>query len=153
MGDLTACASDLVMFDESDRLSMREQIEEFEEFLLQQPQVDISEFQVENIFCDGIYIKKAVIPAGVVLTGALHLTEHINIIISGKIKVLTEESIETITAPCIFISPPMTKRVGLALEDTAWLNVHANRDNLDLDTLSKLLTVRTHKEAQKWLQS
>lgn len=144
---------DLVLFAESDRLSMREQIEEFEDFLLEQPQVDISDFEVENIFCDGIYIKKAVIPAGVLLTGALHLTEHINIIISGKIRVLTEQSVETITAPHIFISKPMVKRVGYALEDTIWLNVHSNRENLDLDTLSKLLTVRTHSEAEKWLQS
>lgn len=143
--------SDLIVFD--DALDMREQIEQFEDFLLQQPQIDISEFEIENIFCDGIYIKKAVIPRDTLLTGALHLTEHINIIISGKIRVLTEQSVETITAPYIFISKPMVKRVGYAIQDTIWLNVHSNRDNLNLDALSLLLTVRTHKEAEKWLQS
>jgi hypothetical protein len=70
--------------------------------------------------CNGVYAREITIPEGVALVGKIHLTEQLNIVSKGKIRVATEEGVRTITAPCTFISPAGTKRAGYALEETVW---------------------------------
>lgn len=101
---------------------IRGQIEALEAHLLTLPQVAL---ECRHYFASGLYGRELHIPAGTVLTGAIHKREHINIIIKGKIEVATENGAKIIEGPCVIVSPPGTKRVGIALEDTIWMTVHA----------------------------
>lgn len=104
------------------RLDRREQIAWLEQELLREPQV---ECPVTERLCDGMYLREMTIPKGTVLTGKIHIREHVSVILKGDITIVTEEGTRRIVAPCILISPPGTKRVGFAHEDTTWTTIHA----------------------------
>ena len=96
---------------------------------------------VEDIFAPGIYCRKAYIPAGTVLTGKIHLTEHANIAV-GDITVWTEQGMRRITGVETLVSLPGCKRVGYAHAPTVWITVHPNPDDCrDVDVLAARLVL------------
>lgn len=98
-----------------------------------------------HYFADGLYAREITIPKGTLLTGKIHLFEHINIISKGDISVLTEEGVKRIKAPATLVSRPGIKRVGFAHEDTVWTTIHAC-DETDPEKAEKLLVVDTFEE-------
>ena len=95
------------------------------------PQIEIP---VVNTWGGGIYARQITIKKGTALTGAIHLTEHMNIIASGDIEVMTDHGMERIVGPRVLVSKPGTKRAGYAHEDTVWITLHATAEK-DLDKL------------------
>lgn len=122
---LTESCHDIVFSDE-EKPRVREQIQELEDWLLTLPQEDL---QARHIFADGVYLREADIPAGLVITGAIHLDEHASILSRGTIRILTEDGVSTITAPQTFVCRPGVKKVGVVIEDATMTNIHANPDN------------------------
>jgi len=101
-------------------------IKKFESELSKFPQIEIKE---KNYFSDGIYAREITIPAGVIVIGKKHKTQHLNFLTKGKIVVLTENGMEELTAPLTLVSEEGIKRVGLSIEETIWITVHPNADN------------------------
>ncbi|HDR8950751.1 TPA: SET domain-containing protein-lysine N-methyltransferase [Burkholderia vietnamiensis] len=96
-------------------------------------------------FAPGLYARQMFIPAGTVLTGAVHKTEHL-CLVSGDIEVTTDEGVRRITALQLVIkSAPGAKRAGFARRDTFWTTVHAT-DETDLDKLAMELTESTNQQ-------
>lgn len=90
-------------------------------------------------FAPGVYARELTIPAGVVLTGKIHKTAHLNVVSAGRITVWSEEhGMRTITAPYTFMSSPGVRRVGFAHEDTVWTTIHPT-DETDLAKLEQIL--------------
>lgn len=104
----------------------RTQIEALEQHLVELPQVEIP---VVHRFAAGLYAREITIPVDTVMTGKVHRAEHVSIMLSGDMTVLTEEGMRRITGPHVFISPPGTKRVGYAHAETRWVTVHTNPDD------------------------
>ena len=98
-----------------------EKIERLKEAMLEHPQV---ECPVEHFFGPGLYIRQVTIPAGTLVVGHRHKTQHVNIMLKGRVTIATCDGVATLTAPVVFIGPPGAK-VALALEETVWQNVHA----------------------------
>lgn len=117
-------------------------IDELTAELQKMPQVDCP---IVNHFAPGIYAREMTIPAGVVLTGAVHKTEHLNIISAGRIVVAGNGTRTEIVAPCTFVSKPGTQRAGYALETTVWTTIHATEET-DIDKLVALLTESTNAQ-------
>lgn len=126
----------------AETLTPRQKVERLEQELQAQPQV---ECPVKNYFVPGMYAREMTIPAGVVLTGAVHKTEHLSTISAGRIMVQTDEGVVEIAAPHTFISKPGAKRAGYALETTVWTTYHATTTT-DLDKLVEELTESTAAE-------
>lgn len=103
----------------------REQIERLEGHLVQHPQVAIP---VVNRFAAGMYVREITIPADTLMTGKVHRAEHVSIMLSGEMTVLTESGMRRVCGPQVFISPPGTKRVGYSHTETRWVTVHLNPD-------------------------
>ena len=99
-----------------------------------------------HYFAEGLYAREITIPKGCVLTGKIHLFEHLNIISKGDISVLTESGVKRIKAPATIISKPGIKRVGWAHEETVWTTIHAYKDERDADAVERLLVVDTFEE-------
>lgn len=119
------------------RVPTREQIEALEREMLKHPQLPI---RTTHHFAAGLYAREIYIPAGTLLTGKVHSTEHLNIISKGEIQVWTEDGMKKVRAPFTLVSRPGTKRIGLAVTDTVWTTIHANPENTrDLDRLESLL--------------
>lgn len=85
-------------------------------------------------FADGVVGISLMIPAGVALTGKMHKRATLNILAAGTLAVTTPDGPQVLTAPSIFVSPPMCKKLGVALTDC--LFVTANCSNArDIDSL------------------
>jgi hypothetical protein len=68
------------------------------------------------------------------LTGKIHRYEVQNILVSGTIRVTTDEGVKELTGPMIFNSAAGTKKAGYAVTDVIWLNVHPT-DSTDLEEI------------------
>jgi hypothetical protein len=95
--------------------------------MLRAPQVPI---EPTHFFAEGVYAREIVIPAGTLLSGKIHRTQHLNIISKGEISVFTEgEGVKRIVAPHSFVATPGTRRLGFAHTECVWTTVHSNPDD------------------------
>ena len=76
-------------------------------------------------FLPGVYIRKMYVPAGAILTSKVHKTEHAFIVNKGRILVYdgVHEAI-ILKAPYDGTTLPGTRRIGVALDFTIWINIH-----------------------------
>jgi len=88
------------------------------------------ELPVFHDFCHGIYARSLVIPAGTVLTSAVHKDECFFVVRSGSILITTDDGTVKADAGFMSITKPDTKRAGLALVDTLVTTFHANPEEL-----------------------
>ena len=85
----------------------------------------------------GMYGRELFIPKGGLIVGKLHKRPHLNIVLKGKISVLSEKGKHYFEAPCILPSNPGDKRIGYAEEDTVWLTIHIT-ENLGEENLEAI---------------
>ena len=104
-----------------------------------------------HYFAKGLYARSISIPKGVLLTGHIHKTEHLNIVAKGVISVVTEWGSKILHAPHVFVAPAGAKKVGYALEDTVWITVHATKE-VDIDKIEEELIALDYAEVP-WLSS
>lgn len=116
--------SELATFDNLPDNPSYEQLRALEVEIAKLPPVETTE---THHFAHGVYGRELFIPAGSVLTGKLHRHSTLNLLIQGEIIVTTPQGMQRLTAPAVFVSPPMTKKAGLAIKDVRWVNVHATR--------------------------
>lgn len=113
----------------------RESVMRLEDMLRTFPQLTEN---VHHHFAPGVYLRELRIPAGAVLTGKIHRTEHLNILAQGDISVLTEHGVQRLQAPCVIKSSPGIKRAGYAHTDVVWICVHPTTET-DLVKLEEQL--------------
>src|ERR1700679_2605117 len=78
------------------------------------PQVQL---ETSHLFCNGMYCRTVLIPKGTTLAGNKNKAEHLFIIVSGDIAVMTENGMARFTKPTILKSLPGIKRAGHAFAD------------------------------------
>ena len=136
-----AVATALEAVSDTERPMTRERILAFERELAKIPQFD---FPVKHYFSKGVYAREIFIPAGFCLTGKIHRFENLNIVSKGRLVVVTEQGRQIVSAPFTIVSPPGTKRIGFALEDTVWTTIHPNpTEELDLVALEEMFIVKS----------
>ena len=102
------------------------------ELLNSNAQVDLP---LSHHFADSVYGREMFVPAGVAFTGKIHKTRHISILASGSMMLAsTTGGVNRMDSPCIFVSPPNTKKAGFAITDCVFLTVHGT-DETDLNKL------------------
>lgn len=124
------------------RSAGRRNVLAIEETIKQLPQIDPP---LEHGFAPGVYARKMFIKAGVALTGKIHKYAHWNVLLRGRIVIITETGTKEMVAPAMFVSPPGTKRAGYALEDTEWVTIHPTNET-DIETIEKQIAVDTYEE-------
>lgn len=92
------------------------------------------EAMTHHHFAHGIYGREARIPAGAVVVGEMHRHSTLNILAQGEIAVSSGGEMKVLKAPAVFVSPPMTEKVGLALTDVVFINAHPSSET-DLEKL------------------
>ena len=83
---------------------MRKRVFYLEAAIEQMPQTDC---HIRHHFADGVYAREMTIPAGVVLTGAVHKTCHLSILSKGKIQLVSDEEVIELTAPARPATPSL----------------------------------------------
>lgn len=101
-------------------------IYQLEAELLKLPQVDMP---VDHAFCAGLYARTMHIPAGTILTGAVHREESFFLVRKGDLIVSTDNGPKRLGPGDMSISKIGTKRAGIALTDVEVTTFHANPTN------------------------
>jgi hypothetical protein len=87
-------------------------------------------------FAPGIYLRELTVPAGMLIVGKRHKTDHFIIVTKGKAEVISEFGRDIVQAGFLALSKAGIKRVALALEDTTFITIHANEsDTQDIDLI------------------
>lgn len=100
-------------------------VEALQKAMLEQPQVKV---ETNHAFMNGIYARQIIIPAGVVIVGAKHKTEHPYLISKGKCYIINNGKREYFEAPYNGITKPGSKRAIYAIEDTVFTTFHPTEE-------------------------
>ena len=126
-------------------LAPRDQIQKLKEESLKLPQVDIPIF---NFFADGVYVREMRVPAGTTITGKIHKTSTVDVLLEGSIIVVNDSGIPTrMDAPLIFESNPGVSKAGYAISDVRWITIHGvESDTRDIEQLELELVVEDYQQ-------
>jgi hypothetical protein len=116
----------------------RQKIEIMEWVILNTMVNIVDELPIRNEIHGGMYARQMSIPAGVVLTGKIHLADHICILSQGDLSVMTDDGIKRIQAPFMFNARAGLKKIGYAHTDCTFTTVHAT-ELTDLDAIEAAL--------------
>lgn len=129
--------------DEQARLrDHRERVHAFEEIMRK---AEPRPIEVKHHFAHGVYAREVFLPKDTLATGRIHKFSQVNIISQGEISVLTENGPIRLKAPATVISPPGTKRLVYAHEDTVWTTIIGTHAT-DTETIVAELTFETEEE-------
>jgi hypothetical protein len=116
-------------------LSPLEKVRALEREIEKLPQIDS---KVRHFFAPGLYAREMTIPAGAVLTGAVHKTRHLCTVSKGHIIVNDGTGPKELFEGMTFESPAGAKRAGWAIKTTVFTTYHAT-NTTDLDALAEEL--------------
>ena len=126
--DLTSVsADDLVAV----KVPSREEIQRLQNELMAGPQVELT---TEHYFNGGMYCRKVFRPAGTIIVGKIHKSDHFFMCTNGEIIAWSEKGMVTLKAGDVIESKAGTKRVTLAVVDSIGITVHKT-DKTDLDEI------------------
>ncbi|CAA0276809.1 Uncharacterised protein [Acinetobacter baumannii] len=103
---------------------------------------------IKHYFAPNIYVREMYAPAGSVIIGEMHKTEHICTVISGRATIYSEHGKVEIKGGQTFVSPMGAKRLFVIEEDLVFQTVHHTKLT-DLDEIRKELLV-PDEEFQKF---
>ena len=106
--------------------------------------------KITHYFAPGVYAREMWMPAGCLITGKIHLTEHLNMLSQGRVSVSNKGESVTMEAPYTFVSPVGTKRAIYAHEDSTWTTIHAT-DLSDPDEIEAEIIAETFEEVDGFL--
>ena len=144
-------------------LSKREEIQALQELLISNADgeniegdgkniIHSKNFPLKHTFADGIYIRQMDMEAGSVVIGAIHNHLHVWFLLTGHLAVATEDSIEEFIAPCYVLAKPGSKRVIYAMEESIFVNVHKNPNNIkDIKKLEDEIVSLTFEEYKEYI--
>lgn len=108
-------------------------------------------FPLKHSFSEGIYVREMFMKKGGLVIGKLYKISHTWFLLSGEIAVATDEGVNYFIAPCYVHAPEGTKRVIHAMEDTVFVNVYPNPDNItDIEALEDMLTCKSYQEYNEY---
>lgn len=116
---------------------------DLEQHLLEQPQV---ECPVTHRFMPGIYVREMFAPAGTMILGHEHKTEHMCLLLKGTLEILNENGTTSeLTAPMMFAAKP-GRKCAIARTDVIFCNMHATEET-DVIKIEDALIVKS----ETWL--
>lgn len=122
----------------------RDKVEAFQNAAMSHSELHV-ELKLNHIFSDGIYARELFIPKGTIVVGKIHKFHNLNFMTKGKMEVLIGDEMKIIEAPFHVVSPPNTKRIARALEDTVWVTV-LRTDETNIDKIDDAFTCDTTEE-------
>lgn len=113
-------------------------------------------FPLTHSFSEGVYIREMFMGKNGIVIGRIHKNDHTWFLMKGELVVATDEKTSHYIAPCYVNAPAGAKRVITAIEDSVFVNVFPNPNNLrDIEKLEEILTCPTYEnfEAIKKLKN
>ena len=155
MTDIELANRPQIMF-EPDGSNFIEQVERIEALFINSGSSDIfvgnsDELPLTHSFSDGIYTREIFIRKGMFAIGKIHKSDHTFFLMKGKLLLCSEDGVKEIEAPFYGTASAGTKRVAIALEDTVFVNVHPNPNNIqDIEKLEDIFVVNSYEEYKNY---
>ena len=109
---------------------------------------------IKHTFADGVYIRQMDMAAGTVVVGAIHKHLHVWFLLEGDLTIATQDTVKNYVAPCYVISKPGTQRVLYANEDSVFVNIHKNPNEIkDIRELEKEWSALTQEEYDEYIKN
>jgi hypothetical protein len=105
---------------------LRQRVEALQAEVSKLPQY---EPETKHYFHGGMYCREVFREGGVLVVGAVHKKEHFYLIVSGTVAITTDEGVQEVTGPHLFMSKPGTKRAVYAITDARCMTFHAIEAN------------------------
>lgn len=109
--------------------AVQQRIDLFEDFLASEivaSELHAADCPLKHVFTPGLYARTITMPAGAIVVSKIHRTEHPFVVSKGAVRVFIEGvGWETIRAPHIGVTKPMTRRVLIVLDECVWSTFHA----------------------------
>jgi len=127
---------------------------ELEKALRELPPYDFKA-NTKHYFAHGTYVRELFIPAGVIITGKIHKNSCINIIATGKIRLIADEGLGEVSEPveisgyATVVTERGVKKAVLALEDTIFLNVLPWAGEEDPERAEAMLTYDSYDAMER----
>lgn len=127
---------------EAGKVEFRKRLDILASEMLKLPQ---AELPYKHYFSKGVYTREMHASAGTLIVGRIHKYETVNILVKGKILILSEEGVKELEAPCTFVSAAGIQKLGYVIEDVIFLNAFAT-DKTDPEEALNEVTVdpKTH---------
>jgi hypothetical protein len=94
---------------------------------------------VMHHFSPGLYLREIFMPAGAVVVGKIHKTEHFNILVQGACYIIHDDGRrEELRAPKVFVSKAGVQKVLYITEDMIWMTTHVTEET-EMPKLEALL--------------
>lgn len=126
-----------------------DKVQALEDWIKTKPQ---GEYPCRHYFAGGVYEREITVPAGHVITGKIHLTEHLAKLVKGTMTIYSNEGSGTITGPITFVSTPGSKRAGYAHDEVTFSTFHYVGDKTDLNLIESDLVVETYEQYELGLE-
>lgn len=97
--------------------------------------------ETKHYFHGGMYCREVFRHAGVLVVGAVHKKEHMYLIVSGTVLITTDDGVQTVTGPHLFLSKPGTKRAVFAETDALCMTFHAMEEKSVEEAEAELVEV------------
>lgn len=124
-------------FDTDGKMPTRKEMHSLQMALSQMPQISL---KAKHRFAGGVYLRELEIPAGNVVLGKIHKHEHFVILAEGACRINTDEGMQDIVAPHVWISKAGDQRALYTYEHCTFLTVHENTADIrDIDELEDSL--------------
>ena len=116
-------------------VSMQDRVEQLKLAMFDLPQY---EAPTSHIFHGGMYCRQVFRHAGVTIVGKIHKQEHFYMVVSGTVRITTDEGVQTLDAPFLLCSKPGTRRAVYAVTDALCMTIHRVESN-DVETVEREL--------------
>lgn len=142
--------------DSQRRVAARAAIERLEVESAKITDTQPGDIPVKTVFSDkhpvfGAHMaaRTTAVPAGAVVVGAVHKYPTLNILLRGRVLMVSEHGKRMLVAPCMYTQEANVKKVGLVLEDCELTNVVLMPESCD-DSAQAEQAVRAFHTAPKY---
>ncbi len=155
MADIELAESQEINF-ELDGSNFIQNVERIEKLMINSGSSDIfvgnsDELPLTHSFSDGIYTREIFIKKGLFAIGKIHKHDHTFFLMKGKLLLCSEDGVKELEAPYYGTASAGTKRVAIALEDTVFVNVHPNPNNIkEIEKLEDIFVVNSYDEYKNY---
>lgn len=96
-----------------------------------------AECPVYHRFAPGLYVREVHLPTGAFVIGHYQKFPHLNVMLSGKVAMVTGNGdVSILNAPFFSVGEP-GRKAGYIIEKTVWLNIYATNET-EIETLEKI---------------
>ena len=109
---------------------------------------------LKHSFADQIYVRQMEMKKGTLVVGAVHNHKHVWFLLTGHLTIACNDDIQDYESPCYVISEAGSQRAIYANEDSIFVNIHKNPNNVeDIEKLEKEIVSLSKKDFNNYIKN